>query len=102
MNQVEQVFVTDIVLEDAIIRNTIDGISCSHNNYKKLCMKCMQHYSKDYKFHHAMYEINKRYLESPFCVVCNQRINVGNPLQMKEGFFHRVCWIKQTQVRLRI
>ena len=28
----------------------------------------------------------------PICVVCNQTIEVVNPLEMRDGFYHRACW----------
>lgn len=34
--------------------------------------------------------------DNPICCVCNEKIEVSNPLEMKEGFFHRTCWLAKT------
>jgi hypothetical protein len=57
-------YLAGIILGDgSIIKVSIDGISCSHNGFKKLCVSCAQHWTKDAKFREAFYETNKKYLE---------------------------------------
>ena len=69
MNDIAKEFVSNgyIILHDGSkIKELIDGISCSHNTFKMICVKCMQHYSKDFKLRQAFYEINRQYLERKF------------------------------------
>ena len=32
----------------------------------------------------------------PVCIICNKEIEVVNPLELRDGFAHRVCYIKGT------
>jgi hypothetical protein len=33
--------------------------------------------------------------DKPTCVVCKEIIEVVNPLEMRDGFYHRACWTRQ-------
>ena len=37
--------------------------------------------------------------DKPICVICEEQIQVTNPLEIQEGFVHRECWIKKTNAR---
>lgn len=54
-----------ITLEDGgKIQDSMDGFSCSHNNFKMLCRKCQEHIAKDLPLRQAFYELNEKYLVS--------------------------------------
>jgi DNA polymerase I-like protein with 3'-5' exonuclease and polymerase domains len=53
-----------IYLEDGSrILEKIDGISCSHRDFKQMCIQCMEHWSNDAKLRQAFYAKNKEYIE---------------------------------------
>lgn len=38
----------------------------------------------------------------PICVICNKKIEISNPLEIQNGFVHRVCWAKQITKKLGV
>ena len=39
--------------------------------------------------------------DKPICYICNEEILANNPLQVKEGFAHRTCWISNTNKKIK-
>jgi hypothetical protein len=39
-----------------------EGVACSHNNFKMMCVRCGKHLMKDHKLFEAFYDLNKNYL----------------------------------------
>jgi hypothetical protein len=62
-NMLKKEFLSDIFFDDhTMIKVDGEGISCSHNTFKKLCIKCAAHWAKDTKLREAFYEMNRKYM----------------------------------------
>ena len=39
--------------------------------------------------------------DKPICYICNEEILANNPLQVKDGFAHRQCWINEANKKIQ-